>query len=341
MGGIFISYRRDDTEGQAGRLYDDLVEQFGEGAVFMDVAGIEAGRDFRKAIDEHVSSCGVLLALIGTNWLSSSAPSGGRRLDERNDFVRLEIAAALKRDIPVVPVLVRGARMPRAEDLPDDCQDLSYRNGVELTHARWDSDLQLLVRSLQRILQPKQPEPAPPPVPTPPPAPSPPVTPTVRTGSPAVLASIAATAIAIGALAVYWANTSTVEQPETTSAASVQPSTPPAASSTSPPVTTPAPSETAVGTTAPAAPAEDQPGDLLDGRDAKPDAVYVCNLNPNGDNFLSLRVAPGPNNKELKQLGPNTVLQRLEGPRRVSWYRVRGDGFEGWVHGNWLCEGLP
>ena len=113
MGGIFISYRRDDTEGQAGRLYGDLVEQFGPDAVFMDVAGIEVGRDFRKAIDEHVSSCGLLLALIGTSWLSSESGARRRRLDDSSDFVRLEIATALRRDIPVVPVLVRGAKMPR------------------------------------------------------------------------------------------------------------------------------------------------------------------------------------------------------------------------------------
>src|SRR5688572_978191 len=99
MGAIFLSYRRDDTEGQAGRLYDDLVEVFGTDAVFMDVAGIEAGRDFRKAIDQHVSSCGVLLAFIGTDWLTARDPSGQRRLDDPNDFVRLEIASALKRDI--------------------------------------------------------------------------------------------------------------------------------------------------------------------------------------------------------------------------------------------------
>src|SRR5271156_1533336 len=104
MGAIFISYRRDDSEGQAGRLYDDLVRQFGEGSVFMDVAAIEPGFDFRKVIDESVSSCGVLLALIGPAWLDAKDETGRRRLDDALDFVRLETAAALKRDIPVVPV---------------------------------------------------------------------------------------------------------------------------------------------------------------------------------------------------------------------------------------------
>ena len=140
MRAIFISYRRSDTEGQAGRLFDDLKQHFGEDAVFMDVAGLEAGRDFRRAIDSQVASCGVLLAIIGKQWLTATDERGVRRLDDPMDFVRLETASALKRDIPVVPVLVQGARMPHADELPDNLKDLSYRNGVELTHARWDSD---------------------------------------------------------------------------------------------------------------------------------------------------------------------------------------------------------
>ena len=149
MRAIFISYRREDAEGQAGRLFNDLTEQFGEHSVFMDVAGIEPGRDFRRAIDEQVASCGVLLALIGKSWLDAKDESGRRRLDDPMDFVRLETASAMKREIPVIPVLVQGASMPRAEQLPPDLAELSYRNGVELTHARWDSDLQVLVKALR------------------------------------------------------------------------------------------------------------------------------------------------------------------------------------------------
>lgn len=139
MRAIFVSYRRHDAEGEAGRLFDDLVEQFGEHSVFMDVAAIEAGRDFRKAIDESIATCGVLLAIIGIGWLDGKNDAGLRRLDDPNDFVRMEIASALKRDIPVVPVLVRGARMPRADQLPEDVRELAYRNAVELTHVRWKS----------------------------------------------------------------------------------------------------------------------------------------------------------------------------------------------------------
>ena len=148
MRAIFISYRRGDAEGQAGRLFDDLASQFGDGSVFMDVAGIQPGRDFRRAIDEQLASCGVLLALIGRSWLDAKDELGRRRLDDPMDFVRLETASALKRDIPVIPVLVQGASMPRAEQLPPDLAELAYRNGVELTHARWDSDVQVLVKAL-------------------------------------------------------------------------------------------------------------------------------------------------------------------------------------------------
>lgn len=149
MRAIFISYRREDAEGQAGRLFNDLAEQFGEHSVFMDVAGIEPGRDFRRAIDEQVASCGVLLALIGKSWLDAKDESGRRRLDDPMDFVRLETASAMKREIPVIPVLVQGASMPRADQLPPDLAELAYRNGVELTHARWDSDVQVLIKALR------------------------------------------------------------------------------------------------------------------------------------------------------------------------------------------------
>jgi hypothetical protein len=152
MRAIFISYRREDSEGEAGRLFDDLVAVFGEDSVFMDVAAIEVGRDFRKAIDDSVATCGVLLAVVGKNWVDAKNTAGNRRLDDPSDFVRLETASALKRDIPVVPVLVRGATMPRPEELPDDLKELAYRNGVELTHPRWNSDVQLLVNALKPMV---------------------------------------------------------------------------------------------------------------------------------------------------------------------------------------------
>ena len=149
---IFISYRRDDTEGEAGRLFDDLVRAYGDDSVFMDVAGIQPGLDFRKAIDTNVSGCGVLLAVIGPAWATITGSDGARRLDNPNDYVRLEIATALARNIAVIPVLVHDAHMPALDLLPDDLKDLRYRNSVELTHARWNSDVALLIDALKNYV---------------------------------------------------------------------------------------------------------------------------------------------------------------------------------------------
>lgn len=160
MSSIFISYRREDAEGQAGRLYDDLVKVFGSESVFMDVTAIQFGRDFRKAIDQSLASCGAFLSIIGKSWLTAQDASGRRRLEDPADFVRLETAAALQRDIPVIPVLVQGAASPKPDQLPDDLKELAYRNAIELTHARWDSDVQLLINALRPYTS--NPEPKPP-----------------------------------------------------------------------------------------------------------------------------------------------------------------------------------
>lgn len=146
---IFISYRREDSEGQAGRLFESLREVFGEHTVFMDVATIEPGADFRRAIETNIDKCAVLLSLIGRTWLTVTDRDGKRRLDNPGDFVRIETASALKRGVTVIPVLVQGAAMPQEADLPADIKDLAYRNSVELTHARWDSDMQLLINALR------------------------------------------------------------------------------------------------------------------------------------------------------------------------------------------------
>lgn len=156
---IFINYRRDDTGGEAGRLYDDLTRAFDANTVFMDVAGIQPGKDFRKSIDENVAQSAVLLAVIGRQWLTISDASGARRLDNPNDFVRLEIASALAGNIPVIPVLVQNAAMPSALALPEPLQDLAYRNGVELTLPRWTSDVALLVAALKSYVHPATPAP--------------------------------------------------------------------------------------------------------------------------------------------------------------------------------------
>ena len=148
MGSVFISYRREDTEGQARALFQDLVARLGRDSVFMDVDSIGLGRDFRTVLQERLATCDVMLALIGRDWVDGKDKSGRRRLDNPGDFVRIEIAAALKRNIPVTPLLLHGAQMPTVEQLPEDLSDLPYRNGFELSHNRWDSDVQELFRRL-------------------------------------------------------------------------------------------------------------------------------------------------------------------------------------------------
>src|SRR5215831_924219 len=114
----------------------------------MDVDSISLGRDFRQALQERLATCDVMLALIGRDWLDGKDTSGQRRLDNPGDFVRMEIAAALKRNIPVTPLLLHGAHMPTVEQLPEDLSQLAYRNGFELSHNRWESDVQELVKRL-------------------------------------------------------------------------------------------------------------------------------------------------------------------------------------------------
>jgi TIR domain len=186
-------------------LYDDLAREFGEQSVFMDVAVIEPGRDFRDQIRKSLDNCGVFLAVIGANWTDARNEAGKRRLEDPADFVRLETATALKRgDIPVIPVLVRGAKMPQVEALPEDLHNLAYRNAVELTHARWSSDLQLLIRALHPLVDvpaTKGPEPASEPTPTPrpvPPQPAPePMPPTPRSGLLNLVAAVVALLIVV------------------------------------------------------------------------------------------------------------------------------------------------
>jgi uncharacterized protein YraI len=182
MPGIFVSYRRQDSAGHVGWLTDLLRQRVGQAPIFRDLDGIRAGVDFVVAVQQAVASCEVLLAVIGQQWLSST-DAQGRRLDDPNDFVRLEIATALQRDIVVIPVLVQGAAMPPASALPADLAPLTRRNAIELSDARWQYDVERLVTELERVLestaptglrqplaQPEQPTPSAPPRVTHPPA---------------------------------------------------------------------------------------------------------------------------------------------------------------------------
>jgi hypothetical protein len=147
---VFISYRREDSAGHAGRVHDRLQRDLGRDLLFMDVDAIPLGENFVKVIRDQVARCDVLLALIGPNWLDVTDERGGRRLDNPTDPVRIEISSALERDIPVIPILLNGAEIPGASQLPADLQELSLRNGLEIRHASFHGDMDKLIGGLTR-----------------------------------------------------------------------------------------------------------------------------------------------------------------------------------------------
>jgi len=152
-GGVFISYRRQDTIHSAGRLYDRLADRLGDDQVFMDVARIGVGIDFAEAITQAVSACQVLLAVIGPAWLTATDEQGRRRLDDPKDFVRLEIQAALDRDIRVIPILVSGAKMPRADQLPRRLAKLARRNAITMHDDIFPEDAERLLTKIEPLLE--------------------------------------------------------------------------------------------------------------------------------------------------------------------------------------------
>ena len=156
---IYISYRRTDTVAYAGRLFDHLSRHFGRGFVFMDIqGGIEFGQDFTEAIDVALNTCAVALVLIGNHWAPSTGPDGNLRLDDPNDWVRVETAAVLRRnDVVVIPVLVDGARLPDPAGLPEELRPLCRRHVCELTDPRWSFDVGELVKNIEKIVRPFEP----------------------------------------------------------------------------------------------------------------------------------------------------------------------------------------
>ena len=151
-GRIFINYRREDTAYAAVWLFDRLSERFGDEEIFKDVDSIELGDDFVEKITAAVASCDVFLLLIGDRWLTVTTPAGVPRLRAPDDFVRLEIEAALERDIPVIPILVDGAEMPGTDRLPSSIASLSRRQALELSPSRFDIDVGRLLGALGRML---------------------------------------------------------------------------------------------------------------------------------------------------------------------------------------------
>lgn len=151
MASLFLSYRRDDSAGFAGRLSEALEAAFGADSVFRDVDDIHPGSDFAAAIQQELYTVGAVLVLIGPDWLAAEA-EGRRRLEDPADFVRIEVFAALASGKPVIPVLVNGAAMPRERDLPEPLRPLARRQAFSLADAAWKSDVARLTRALRPLL---------------------------------------------------------------------------------------------------------------------------------------------------------------------------------------------
>jgi hypothetical protein len=165
-GGIFVSYRRDDTRQAAGRLADGLADHFGSANIFRDIEGIDLGVEFAQALNQALEACVVMLVLIGPKWLDITDAQGRRRLDDPKDWIRQEISTALRRGIRVVPVLIDGTPLPDESALSEDLKPLVRRQALELADTRWRGDMQRLVDTLAKLpglkLQPTEKEAQPP-----------------------------------------------------------------------------------------------------------------------------------------------------------------------------------
>lgn len=154
---IFISYRRDDASAHAGRIFDRLDDRF-PGAVFMDVAGLGPGVNFVRAIEQKIASCHLFIVVIGNSWLSTLRQRAAQT--DEPDYVRIEVATALRKGIPIIPLLVQGAQMPRRSDLPDDLKALRDHNAVVVDDHEFRDDLGRLIKAIEG-LHPQQPPPEP------------------------------------------------------------------------------------------------------------------------------------------------------------------------------------
>ena len=147
---IFISYRRFDASAQAVAIATSLRNRFGPGQVFIDIDQIVKGQDFHRSLQKHLSQCKVMVAVIGPQWLEAKDEAGKRRLDNPADYVRSEIATALRRHVVVIPALVEGATMPSGGDLPDDLKPLVKQQAATITHVNYASDISALADSINR-----------------------------------------------------------------------------------------------------------------------------------------------------------------------------------------------
>lgn len=149
---IFISYRRDDAKADARSIYQHFAQAFGAGNIFMDVDSIQKGLDFTQVLNQSLRDTALMLVVIGRTWLTHQDERGRRRLDDPADLVRLEIATALKFGIPIIPVRVDGARMPHADELPEELQALTRRQGTIVGHDNFDSDIRGLESDARKLI---------------------------------------------------------------------------------------------------------------------------------------------------------------------------------------------
>jgi len=153
LGTIFISYRRQDCSGYVRALLNEINRTFGDEAAFLDMASIEAGTDFAHTIDTALRASEVLLVIIGPQWLHMTDGEGQRRLDQVDDFVRLEIQSALQQGIPTIPVLVESTPMPGEEQLPECLAPLARLQALKLSHERWNDDIRWLLRAIETVTE--------------------------------------------------------------------------------------------------------------------------------------------------------------------------------------------
>ena len=151
--GIFINYRRDDSAGAAGRIYDRLAQAFGKDNIFMDVDNISTAVNFVQQLERELTNCKVFLCVVGHNWLNAKGEDGHRRLDQPDDYVRTEIAASIKRDITIIPILIDGARMPKPRELPDDIAPLAARQALDVNSVHFQRDVNELTQIIREFLQ--------------------------------------------------------------------------------------------------------------------------------------------------------------------------------------------
>jgi TIR domain len=150
---IFLSYRRGETSDVTGRIYDRLVQHFGADSIFKDVDSIPLGVDFRQHLAESVAQCGLLVAVVGRQWTGRQEADKSGGVSDPRDFVRVEVEAAMQRRIPVIPVLVQGASLPREEELPESLQPFAYYNAVAVrSDPDFHSDVARLIKGIERHL---------------------------------------------------------------------------------------------------------------------------------------------------------------------------------------------